>query len=109
MADSKSSGPHYPEKKIGPFQAGVGVAIWLNVAETDNGPRKYRSVTISPRRYIDRKSGEWQDSGSFYIGDLPALIYALQKAQEYAFETPIPGQPASAGSDANGNTADIPF
>lgn len=104
MVDAKA--PNHPEKKIGPFHAGIGVAIWLNVADTDDGPKKYRSVTISPRRYLDRETGEWRDSGSYYVGDLPALIFALQKAQEYAFETPIPGQPAPAEA---GPTGTIPF
>ena len=33
----------HPEKKIGPFASGVGVAIWLNTTETDDGPRSFRS------------------------------------------------------------------
>lgn len=81
-----------PEKKIGPFAGGISVAIWLNTIQTDDGPRKIRSVTVSPRRYRDSESGEWRDSNSLRPGDLPALIFALQKAQEYVYTTPIPGQ-----------------
>ena len=107
MSEKKAAPPR-PEKKIGPFNAGIGVAVWLNTAETDNGPKKYRSVTIAPRRYIDRDTGEWKDSGSYYAGDLPALIFALQKAQEYMFETPLPDQqPASPTDDKP--SGDIPF
>ena len=29
---------HPPEKKVGPFHSGIGVAIWLN--ESDDGERK---------------------------------------------------------------------
>ncbi len=81
-----------PEKKIGPYPGGIGVAIWLNAIETDDGPRKVRSVTISPRRYRDPENGDWKDAPSFRPGDLPALIFALQKAQEYVYTTPLPGQ-----------------
>ncbi len=81
-----------PEKKIGPYPGGIGVAIWLNTIETDDGPRKIRSITVSPRRYRDPETGEWKDAPSYRPGDLPALIFALQKAQEYVYTTPIPGQ-----------------
>ena len=84
--------PRGPEKKIGPFPAGIGVAIWINSIQTDEGPRKIRSITLSPRRFFDRDAGQWRDSGSYHPGDIPALIFALQKAQEYIFTTPIPGQ-----------------
>ena len=89
-----------PEKKIGPFAAGIGVAIWLNTIETSGGPKQYRSITIAPRRYQDRETGDWKDSGSFNPSDLPALIFALQKAQEYVFTKPLPGQ-ASDGEDTS--------
>lgn len=82
-----------PEKKIGPFAGGVGVAIWRNRVETDNGPREMRSLTIAPRRYQDRKTGEWRDSGSYRPQDLPALIFALQKALEYLFTVPVAREP----------------
>lgn len=86
--------PRGPEKKIGPYPGGIGVAIWLNEVKGDDGiVRRLRSVTISPRRYQDRETGDWRDSSSFYGGDLPALIYALQRALEFVSITPIPGQP----------------
>lgn len=88
---ARQARPH-PEKKIGPFAGGIGVAIWLNTAETEDGPKTFRSITIAPRRYQDRETGAWKDAGSFNPGDLPALIFALTKAQEYVFETPLPGQ-----------------
>ena len=95
-----------PEKKIGPFTGGISVAIWLNNAETQDGPRVFRSITISPRRYLDRESGEWKDASSYNPGDLPALIYALTKAQEYVFETPLPDQKAG---EAPKQPDEIPF
>jgi len=90
---SDSTVPRGPEIKIGPYPGGIGVAIWINEVPTeDGGSRKVRSVTISPRRYYDRQNGEWRDSSSFWPGDLPALIYALQRALDFVSITPIPGQ-----------------
>ena len=90
-----------PEKKIGPFAGGIGVAIWTNSVETDDGPRQYRIVTIAPRRYQDKKTGEWKDAGGFAPSDLPALIFALQKAQEYVFTKPLPGHESTDGSHSD--------
>lgn len=98
--DTKGRPQRQPEKKIGPFAGGVGVAIWLNDAELDSGEhRKFRSITINPRRYLDAKSGQWKDAGSFQPSDLPALVFCLQKAQEYCYETPIPGEESSQESE----------
>lgn len=81
-----------PEKSIGPYPGGIGVAIWLNTIETSDGPRKVRSITISPRRYRDAESGEWRDAASFRPMDLPAMLFALTKAQEYCYTVPLPGE-----------------
>ncbi len=91
MAKQKTSA-NRPEKKIGPFPGGIGVAIWLNTIETEQGPRKVWSITISPRRYRDGETGDWKDSSSFRPADLPALLFALTRAQEYVFTTPVSGQ-----------------
>jgi len=97
--------PRHPEKKIGPFAGGIGVAIWLNTADTDDGSKQFRSLTIAPRRYQDRETGEWKDAGSFNPSDLPALIFALQKAQEYVFTTPLSGQELAADNGAADSTS----
>ena len=81
-----------PEKKIGPYAGGIGVAIWRNQIETDDGPRTVRSITISPRRYRDAETGEWRDASSYRPMDLPALVFALTKAQEFCYTEPIAGQ-----------------
>jgi hypothetical protein len=101
---------HGPEKKIGPFAGGIGVAIWLNTVETADGKRKVRSITIAPRRYFDREAEEWRDATSYRPSDLPALIFALEKAQEYVYTTPLPGQPGEApGQSENGEEAENAF
>ena len=82
-----------PEFKIGPFQGGIGVAVWLNEIEVEGGElRMMRSITIAPRRYRDKQTGEWKDAGSYRPGDLTALILAMEKAREYCLTTPIPGE-----------------
>ena len=96
-----------PKKKIGPFTGGIAVPVWTNTVQAELGPRSYRSVTISSRRYQDRQTCQWKDSNSFNPGDLPALIYALQKAQEFVFETPLPDQPV--GSPSAPPTDAVPY
>jgi hypothetical protein len=81
MATTRTTGARPPEKKIGPFAGGIGVAIWLNMVDSRDGTRQLRSITINPRRYFDRESNEWKDAPSFRPSDLPALIFALQKAK----------------------------
>src|SRR5688500_2010332 len=81
-----------PEKKIGPYPGGIGVAVWINTIDTEHGPKQVRSVSISPRRYRDSQTGEWKDAAAYRPGDLPALIHALLKAQEFCFENPIDGE-----------------
>lgn len=97
---------HPPEKKIGPFAGGIGVAVWLNTIDTDDGPKQYRSITIAQRRYQDRETGEWKDAGSYQPSDLPALIFSLQKALEFVFETPLPGHEPAGDGEGSG---DRPF
>lgn len=79
-----------PEKKFGPFSNGVGVAIWINEAETPNGARLFRSITIAPRRYFDRETNQWKDAAGYTTADLPGLIYGLQKALAYITDVPLP-------------------
>ena len=98
-----------PERKIGPFANGVGVSIWLNTAETQEGTRTFRSITINPRRYFDRESNQWKDAASYNLADLPALIFALQKAQDYIFEKSLGGDDVVNGEAQPPATGDIPF
>jgi len=99
--------PRQPEKKIGPFAGGVGVAIWLNQAEGPDGTiRNFRSITVNPKRFFDRDSNQWKDAGSYAPADLPALIFCLQKAQEFVFETPLPGETPTGNGEHGG---EVPF
>lgn len=110
--------PRRPEKKIGPFHNGLGLAIWLNRVETDEGPRWFRSITLAARRYLDTKTGQWKDAASYRPVDLATLELALAEARRYIAATPLPGAPMQgeeyeelhAGSE-NGETppTDVPF
>ena len=93
--------PRRPERKWGPFHGGVGVAVWLNEVETAEGKRFFRGVTIAPRRYIDDKTGKWEDASSFRTTDLPSLILALEAAHAYVSSTPLPGLPAEGEEPAD--------
>lgn len=81
-----------PEKKIGPFHGGLGIAIWLNTVETEHGTRFFRSVTLAPRRFRDPKTGEWKDAKSYRPVDLSTLVLALEAARVFCSTTPLPGQ-----------------
>jgi len=81
-----------PELKIGPFQGGIGVAVWLNQIETAEGPRMVRSVTIAPRSHKVPKTGEWKDAVSYRPADLSVLILALERVREFLLTTPLPGE-----------------
>ena len=99
-----------PEKKFGPYPGGISVAVWLNTIKTDNGPRRVRSITVSPRRYFDANGGQWRDAGSYRTGDLPALIFGLTQAQAYCLSEPIPGEDEGGdGQPGGGDPENIPF
>ena len=86
--------PRRPERKWGPVHGGVSVAVWLNEVVTATGIRFFRSITLSPRRYIDEKTGNWENSSSLRATDLPALILGLEAAFLFVSSTPLPGLPA---------------
>ena len=60
---------------------GVVAAIWRHDTEQDGRTIVNNSVTIG-KRYRD-KDGIWQDSSSFFVGDLPRLELVIRKAYEY--------------------------
>ena len=91
-----AAAPRYPERKWGPFHGGLSVCIWLNEVDDDGAKRFFRSVTVSPRRYLDPKTGQWVDAGSLRPADLPSLILALEAAHDFLASTPLPGQPVES-------------
>ena len=95
--------PRRPERKWGPFHGGVGVAVWLNEVDMPEGKRYFRSITIAARRYLDEKTGKWEDASSLRTTDLPSLILALEAAHAYVTSTPMPGLPAEGEEPAVSN------
>jgi hypothetical protein len=107
--------PRYPERKWGPFAGGIGVAVWLNEFTTDEGTRYARTITLAPRRFKEKKSGDWRN-GAYRPVDLAALLLAIQAAQEYCLKTPLPGDAAEpdevealAQGEVPPNDSDIPY
>src|SRR3989442_15883503 len=92
-AKRAKSEPRYPEAKWGPFAGGTGVAVWLSEFVVDGITKYARNITFAPRRFRDRKTGEWRD-GAYRPVDLPALLLAIQAAHNYCLSTPLPGTPA---------------
>lgn len=82
MAETNTNSRKPPEKEV-PAGKWAKVVVWLGA----NG----RSITISPPRFKDQQTGEWRD-GSFFPTDLPALIYALQRALDYCYSAAAPSQ-----------------
>ena len=104
--------PNHPERKWGPFHGGLSVCVWTNEVAGDKEKRFFRSVTISPRRFLSQKTGQWEDSGSLRPADLPSLILALQAAHEFVTNTPLPGQPVEGDEHADSTLPEnekIPF
>lgn len=87
----RAAAPRPPERKWGPFHGGLSVCVWLNLVKDDQGERYFRSVSISPRRFRDEKTGEWKDANSLRPVDLPSLLLALEAAHAYVRATPLPG------------------
>jgi len=66
-----------PEKK---FRAGpVTATIWRNA--TEDGTKEYNTVSFD-RVYKD-KNGEWKNTNSLRVNDLPKAAMVLSKAYEY--------------------------
>ena len=101
-----ATAPRHPERKWGPFHGGVGVAVWLNEVETAEGKRYFRSLTIAQRRYLDEKTGKWEDASSFRSTDIPSLLLALEAAHAYMMSAPLPGLPADGEEHADSTPLD---
>ena len=70
-------------KPVYEFRAkGVRASIWKNERKNDKG-EKFDTFSVGVvRRYMDKEKN-WQETNSFGVDDLPALVIAAQKAYEY--------------------------
>jgi hypothetical protein len=74
-----SSQPQPPDKD---FRAGtMRAAIWRNEIEQDGQTVVRHSVQLT-KRYRDR-DGQWRDSDTLFVNDLPRAKLVLDKAFEY--------------------------
>ena len=67
-----------PEVSFGP------VAVWRN--QQGDG-RVLRSITIKAKQYKDAHTGEWRDSKSWNVSDLPYLSICIIEACRYCLQT----------------------
>jgi len=77
---SEIMGKKHPEMK---FKAGaIAATVWLNQGVDNEGkPSSYKTISFE-RSYLD-KDGNWQQTSSLRVGDLPKAILVLTKAYEH--------------------------
>ena len=76
MTENKKMEPVHKERA-----GAIEVSVWENEKEGKNGKFKTHNVTFS-RGYKD-KAGEWQNTQSLNVGDVPKLMVCLQKSYEW--------------------------
>jgi len=68
-----------PQKK---FRAGaISATIWENQAMKDGQPSAYNTISFE-RGYKD-KQGEWKNTHSLRVSDIPKAVLVLNKAYEF--------------------------
>lgn len=84
QADSQTAGS-MPEKK---FRAGaISVSVWQNAGTSKTGePTSYRTISLQ-RGYKD-KNGEWKNTTSLRVNDLPKAALLMKKAYEHIVLSP---------------------
>ncbi len=72
---------HRPELKL---RAGsVALTIWNNKARTNTGENaEYKTITLT--RAYKTKDGDWKNTNSFRMSDVPKAIMLLTRAYEEA-------------------------
>ncbi len=84
----KTASNKAPVTSFGPYSSGNGnsieVAVWINeIVVEDDRKVNVHAITFS-RNYRDGDG--WKKVKSLRPADLPVLVYALNKAQEWIFE-----------------------
>ena len=75
--------PNKPEKK---YKAGaVSATVWKNEGQKNGKSFAFHTISIA-RNYKD-KDGEWKNSSSLRLADLPKAALVLNKAYEYLIMT----------------------
>ncbi len=83
-----------PEKK---FRAGnVSAAIFTRTIEINGEPKEMLSISLQ-KGY--KKDGEWRNTTSLGVNDIPKAILVLNKSYEYAYSGRDRKQEQNAGSE----------
>ena len=65
------------------FKAGgISATVWGNETIKGNEVVSYNTISIE-RTYKDKESGEWKNTNSLRVSDLPKAALVLNKAYEY--------------------------
>jgi hypothetical protein len=87
-AKEKTASNKAPVISYGPYSSGQGnsieLAIWSNEIVVDGG-RKVNMHTVTFARNYHDDDG-WKKTKTLRPQDIPVLMYALTKAQEWIFE-----------------------
>lgn len=68
-----------PEKKF--VAGGISATVWANEKELNGAPVAVHTISLQ-RTYKDR-DGQWKQSASMRINDIPKAQLVLEKAYEY--------------------------
>jgi len=76
---NETEGKRLPDKK---FRAGaISATLWGNKGIKDG--TEYEFTTIGLQRSYKDKEGNWKNSNSLRLNDLPKAVLVLNKAYEY--------------------------
>lgn len=81
-----STQPNQPVKTF--RSGGISASVWRNDVVQNGQTVVNHSVTLQ-KRYRDRRTGEWRDSGTFFMSDLPRVQLVMRKAYEYLALTAV--------------------
>jgi hypothetical protein len=81
MTQKNKNAGNQPEKK---FRAGaISATVWQNIGQNKKTGEEVAYRTISLQRGYQDKNGQWQNTNSFRINDLPRAAVVLKQAYEY--------------------------
>ena len=75
----KPTAGNAPERKFS--AGGISATVWANEKEVNGAPVAIKTVALS-RSYKDR-DGQWKQSASLRVNDIPKAQLVLEKAFEY--------------------------
>ncbi len=87
---------------------GVRATIWQNTVQQQNG-EPFTTFNVNLSRSYKDKQGQWQETNSFNLADLPKAELVMRKAYEHICladdKPPVGGQPS--GSQTTVNTCQV--